>query len=290
MALLRTSSTTSSQAPFRLFDLPSELRLRIYAFALTSDQPTIISESSFQRSRARMIRRQNIITPDSIYHCVHPPLLQSSRQLRGEAYSIFYSSNTWQLCFHDDSDAQACLKWLRNLSSRAKKAVKNVRIFGFCIQHRWRTGEFQHGSCWTLDFTGRTLQEREAVFRYCGSQDCRARNLLLMTKHARRYRGGPISDEIQGPRNGGLIKFKQGVWGFLKSLACSMIAAKMDQSIMYPLGDIGIVSTAEIVELFGKYREEVLPSKPELDGNGPAKSDIASNDHDVASVTESNDA
>ncbi|KAK5127539.1 hypothetical protein LTR85_006879 [Meristemomyces frigidus] len=61
----------TAEPAFRFFDLPPELRNRIYRFALVENASVRIERTGYAR----------------------PPLLRTSRQIRAESLSIYYSEN-----------------------------------------------------------------------------------------------------------------------------------------------------------------------------------------------------
>lgn len=78
--------------PFRLMDLPPELRLNIFEFALYSPTPIILlTETEISAHRDYNDIDINAIKPPQ------PPLLAASRKLREEALPIYYSINEFKM-------------------------------------------------------------------------------------------------------------------------------------------------------------------------------------------------
>ena len=73
-----SETTTGHAAPFRLLELPAEIRNYIYELALVEDSPIVI-DPALKKAQASQ-----------------PPLIRVSRQIRQETLSLFYSKNTFE--------------------------------------------------------------------------------------------------------------------------------------------------------------------------------------------------
>lgn len=80
--------------PFRFFDLPPELRDRIYLFAM-----------DFPRLETAAIPR----TPD---YATIPGIAQTSRLARHEALEVFFFNRPLEVTFHCEENARQAVRWL----------------------------------------------------------------------------------------------------------------------------------------------------------------------------------
>ncbi|KAK3631765.1 hypothetical protein LTR56_016721 [Elasticomyces elasticus] len=104
---IKTPAAYRRFGSFRFFDLPPELRNRCYRYALsTADTIQLVGD-------ARM----------------EPALLRASRQLRGEAASIYYAENTFLFIIRDMAGAE--MVPFRRLQLRFSKDARGV--FGFTV-------------------------------------------------------------------------------------------------------------------------------------------------------------
>lgn len=83
---------SDSQIPFRLMDLPSEVRLRIYEYMLVDS-----SKQDISPSRGIETRR--------------PSLLRTSRQVRNEAMPVFYGANRFRFALPHLELNHKCEQW-----------------------------------------------------------------------------------------------------------------------------------------------------------------------------------
>lgn len=83
---------SDSQIPFRLMDLPSEVRLRIYEHMLVDSSKQDISPSCGIETR-------------------RPSLLRTSRQVRNEAMPVFYGANRFRLALPHLELNHKCEQW-----------------------------------------------------------------------------------------------------------------------------------------------------------------------------------
>ncbi|KAG9648325.1 hypothetical protein KCU95_g1404, partial [Aureobasidium melanogenum] len=84
LALAKRLKQSDSQHPFRLMDLPVEIRLRIYSMAIGDRQDLTISDY------------RNV---------AEPALLQTNRQIRSEATPVFYGSKSFRFELQMPTDA-----------------------------------------------------------------------------------------------------------------------------------------------------------------------------------------
>ena len=96
---------------FRFLDLPAELRNRIYSLVLTDcDRVTI--------------------TPETKRTTGYPAITKISRQVRNEVLSVFYSSATFELVFHNKypNVPKAAQNWARIVGSDWLRQVRNLSV------------------------------------------------------------------------------------------------------------------------------------------------------------------
>lgn len=99
-----------------LLKLPPELRSHVYRFALLSVRPIEVEYNI----------DSNVALPTP------PALLQMCRQVRAEAYGIYYRKNTFYFCI-EDFDATALIQWCRHFPwESTSKEVENT-VFTFYI-------------------------------------------------------------------------------------------------------------------------------------------------------------
>lgn len=73
------------RCPFRLFDLPPELWLRICEFAVTSTKPIQVGREPRTKDQVAIVRQ--------------PAITRACRLLRSEALPLYYSHNSFEI-FH----------------------------------------------------------------------------------------------------------------------------------------------------------------------------------------------
>ncbi|THV67851.1 hypothetical protein D6D28_07173 [Aureobasidium pullulans] len=91
-AITKLLQQSDSQIPFRLMDLPSEVRLRIYEHMLVDSSKQDISPSCGIETR-------------------RPSLLRTSRQVRNEAMPVFYGANRFRFALPHLELNHKCEKW-----------------------------------------------------------------------------------------------------------------------------------------------------------------------------------
>lgn len=103
--------------PFRLFDLPPEIRDRIYCFASSRWTNTKIDldQSAFR-------------TVGGASH-FQPALLRTSRRLRDEAGVYFYSTGEFDILLFR-ADTQNLLNWLKSLDKLNRERLLSNRKVG----------------------------------------------------------------------------------------------------------------------------------------------------------------
>ena len=94
-----------TQPPFALFELPPEIRNRIYELALVGSNEELI-----------------------IKDAPSPALLRTSRQIRQEASSIYYGCNIFLI-----ANAEAlCIPWLMSRPAIMRSHIKTIRVYTNC--------------------------------------------------------------------------------------------------------------------------------------------------------------
>ncbi|THX28145.1 hypothetical protein D6D10_09269 [Aureobasidium pullulans] len=91
-AITKLLQQSDSQMPFRLMDLPSEVRLRIYEHMLVDSSKQDISPSCGIETR-------------------RPSLLRTSRQVRDEAMPVFYGANRFRFALPHLKLGHKCKQW-----------------------------------------------------------------------------------------------------------------------------------------------------------------------------------
>ncbi|KAK3649143.1 hypothetical protein LTR56_006982 [Elasticomyces elasticus] len=98
-----------SEAFSRFLDLPAELRVRIYEFALVD---TIFVGETFVNSATERSR--------------YPSLLATSKQFNNEATPHFYKCSTFRVSF---SRGRFEGRWLRRVPSKLRRTMTSIEIF-----------------------------------------------------------------------------------------------------------------------------------------------------------------
>lgn len=125
------------------FDLPAELRNRIYALAVKPDDPSATVKLTLNYP-----------------HYKEPPLLSVSRQIRQEAMGVFIGETIFE------EESSYIIRFLKTLSDEKMKWLRTIRVLVYgsreCMQHwRWMERVLK-----TLDQTfrhGRGLLRRDAI-------------------------------------------------------------------------------------------------------------------------------
>ncbi|KAK4499569.1 hypothetical protein PRZ48_010086 [Zasmidium cellare] len=103
--------------PFRLFDLPSELRIRIYEEAMPATTPQHLVPAEFRASG----------TSHASFH----PLTRTTRRLRAEALPVYYATNTFVLAANPDEGFQAGIAssyWVYDIVRNHVKFLKSLDV------------------------------------------------------------------------------------------------------------------------------------------------------------------
>ncbi|KAK5121364.1 hypothetical protein LTR85_005530 [Meristemomyces frigidus] len=104
------TSTTQAGGVFRMLDLPPELREQIYYLAI--ERFPVIDTAAVQ---------------DRV---VIPTIAQTSRQLRGEALSVFYRNRPVEVSFHCDENIRRAKVWAKSWAGHAKHFSSTITFSG----------------------------------------------------------------------------------------------------------------------------------------------------------------
>jgi hypothetical protein len=115
-------SETAPQKPFRLLDLPPELRNTIYDFVFAGHKLFIPA-----------------LQPEDFRH-IAPALLVSCKQIYNEAILTYYHCTLFYVHYRPD------LVWFLKIAERFQQAIKCVRIRGFRTNETEVGGERLHGA------------------------------------------------------------------------------------------------------------------------------------------------
>lgn len=98
------------RSPFRLFDLPPELWLRVCEFAVLKPSPI------------RVGREPNL--KDQVAVTQQPAITRTCRLLRHEALPVFYALNTFEMLHHFGVPCPR--KWIEAIGCAHRKRMKSV--------------------------------------------------------------------------------------------------------------------------------------------------------------------
>ncbi|KAK3626267.1 hypothetical protein LTR56_019938 [Elasticomyces elasticus] len=122
--VIATTSTSDITNSSRFLELPPELRIHIYEKSLIDTKPI-----------ATHSERRIMLPPgpgEPIWRA--PALLQTCRQVRSEAFNIYYALNTFTIDCSEREDAMLpALQWLRALDVESRRALTCVRFTGRCF-------------------------------------------------------------------------------------------------------------------------------------------------------------
>ncbi|KFY31258.1 hypothetical protein V493_01266 [Pseudogymnoascus sp. VKM F-4281 (FW-2241)] len=104
-------SRSDTTEPFRLLDLPSELRLKIYAFVFHSCPDVIDLDADNYRNIHRKLS-----------------ILYASRQIHGEASHLFYSTRTFRIFPCIDRFFKSKRPLLARLSPRCRNSISSLEL------------------------------------------------------------------------------------------------------------------------------------------------------------------
>ncbi|KAI9708171.1 MAG: hypothetical protein M1820_004125 [Bogoriella megaspora] len=179
-----------NQPTTSLLSLPLELRLHIYSLILTQPKPYIIN-------LATTLSRAGLSKPPYTL----PALLATNRQIRNEAYPLFYSINRFHLSFYSYHDAKQCVLWLNDfLNEEARDAIRELRIMGQC---KLGQRNVDYGGCWVLDIVDGRFSEKGVVHQYCGNEGCAIVGVLERLVRGFRERWDRRMDGVLRPAEGG---------------------------------------------------------------------------------------
>ena len=124
------------------FDLPAELRDRIYGLAVV-DSNTIVPYFSIDRIRS----------PYSSIFRGEPGLLRTNRQIHGEVLPVFYGSNRFRL-----NNTSEVASWLKILGPHRTSLLQSVHDYeGLYTSHAAALKVIKTREVFTSNRLGRTL-------------------------------------------------------------------------------------------------------------------------------------
>lgn len=123
----RRSRRIIEQQPFRLLDLPPEVRNTIYALVLQQERVVVLQPANLRTQPTRMMA-----------------LTQTSRAYREETLGLFYSINTFELRGYRFPFAE----WLTAMGRTAQENIRFVHVMGALTWERAGLhGNYFHQCC-----------------------------------------------------------------------------------------------------------------------------------------------
>ena len=139
----RDNTTAIKMSSTTLFDLPAELRNRIYALAVKPDDPSATVKLTLNYP-----------------HYKEPPLLSVSRQIRQEAMGVFIGETIFE------EESSYIIRFLKTLSDEKMKWLRTIRVLVYGSRECMRNWRWMEGVLKTLDQTyphGRGLLRGDAI-------------------------------------------------------------------------------------------------------------------------------
>lgn len=127
------------RSPFRLFDLPPELWLRICAMAVIQAKPLQIGKEAYLRDSMAIVKQ--------------PAITRTCRLIRDETLPIFYSSNTFEM-FHG-YDVPCPRKFIVAIGDANRRRMKTLLMHSNCQKDFWDGSFCRAGIGCEIDFVRR---------------------------------------------------------------------------------------------------------------------------------------
>jgi hypothetical protein len=112
--------------PFRLFDLPSELWLKICEFNVVRNKPILLGRESHLYQSTAIVRQ--------------PAIAQTCRLLRREALSMFYSINDFGMLH--SYGAPCPRQWTIAIGHANRMRMRHLEVRSNCLKDFWE-GSFK---------------------------------------------------------------------------------------------------------------------------------------------------
>ncbi|KAK4547657.1 hypothetical protein LTR36_000614 [Oleoguttula mirabilis] len=122
---------------FRLHDLPPELRLRIYEFAVTSDGPVQLTFNDYDfnatngTSSAPKAAVQAWKQPAAIATRTQPALSRTCKEIRGDALKLYYAQNDFEAGYcmsQEDREPEVLMAWLECIGAQSRGRLRSLKI------------------------------------------------------------------------------------------------------------------------------------------------------------------
>ncbi|KAK0314161.1 hypothetical protein LTR73_004774 [Friedmanniomyces endolithicus] len=121
------STNTSDQTLCRLLDLPPELRNHIYEYLLLGGEDEAPVRVTDCLSDERGLQ-PNILQKGSEDLWQPPAILQTCRQIRGEATPLYYTTNTFDVVVDSRNLERTICHWLSALGSHTRDKIRTIHL------------------------------------------------------------------------------------------------------------------------------------------------------------------
>ncbi|KAK5125817.1 hypothetical protein LTR85_012093 [Meristemomyces frigidus] len=123
-------------ATFRLLDLPPELRLRIYEYAVTSDGPVQITFNNYKPQNEYGIMGPEAAAlnewqqPAAIAERTQAALSRTCREIHVDALKLYYAHNDFEAgyCHVAHREFPTLVKWLDSFGVQHRERLRSLRI------------------------------------------------------------------------------------------------------------------------------------------------------------------